>query len=92
MRQIIAVEAKSSGSQVVWKPGRLPVAAISIWYLAAPTQRFLMRSAPVGAGFFGRIGSGRHFSHSPMRSPSSPVFTSLINDPAIQALLMTVAV
>ena len=81
MRQIIAVEAKSSAH-----------GSDSIWYLAAPTQRFLMRSATAGAGLFGRMGSGRYFSHSPTRSPSSSVFTSLINDPAIQALLLTVAV
>ena len=47
---------------------------------------------PRRVGFFGSIGGRRHFSHSPTRSPSSSVFTSLINDPAIQPLLMTVAV
>jgi hypothetical protein len=36
--------------------------------------------------------SSRHFPHSPTRSPSNSVFTSLIKRPAIEPLLVTVAV
>lgn len=37
-------------------------------------------------------GCTRHGGHSLTRSPSSSVFTSLINTPAIRPLLLTVAV
>jgi hypothetical protein len=78
MRQIIAVEAKpcARGRDLYMLPARSDPAVFGA-------------TLPDPGRLFHRIA---HFSQSPTWSPSSSVFTSLINDPAIHALLMTVAV